>query len=178
MKIHGKKLEGPNIEVVVIPRQTGHLVFRAQAVLDYEDHDKLNPMPHPPKRLLKGGEVQEDVENPAYKKKLDQWANRKFYWMFIKSLEATEGLEWETVDLSRPETWDNYKTEMKESGLAPAEIARIEMCVTDACGLNQAKINKATDDFLAGRLQAPSDESGQDSEQQSTPSGEPANAGA
>lgn len=178
MKINGKKLDGPNIEVVVIPRQSGDLVFRAQAVLDYTDCDKLNPMPQPPKALLPGGRVQENVEDPKYKKAVDDWAVRKFYWMFIKSLEATEGLEWETVDLSKPETWENYKTEMKTAGLSPGEIGRIEMCVTDACGLNQSKIDEATKRFLAGQAQVAAAQSSPDSAQSNTPSGAPVSAGA
>lgn len=178
MKIHGKTLDGPNIEVVVIPRQSGDIVFRAQAVLDYEDHDKLNPMPQPPKKLLRGGGVQEDVANPKFQKALDTWAQRKFYWMLLTALKATDGLEWESINISKPETWENYKAEMTKSGFSPGEINRIEMCVTDACGLNQTKIDEATQRFLAGQAQAQSNESGQSSEQVSTPSGEPASAGA
>lgn len=178
MKINGKTLNGPNIEVVVIPRQSGDIVFKAQAVLDYTDCDKLNPMPKPPKRRLPGNVVQENVEDPKYLKAVDEWATSKFYWMFLKSLEATEGLEWSTVKMDKPDTWKLYKTEMQESGFSPGEIARIEMCVTDACGLNQSKIDEATKRFLAGQAQDPANGSTQSSEQQSTPSGEPANVGA
>ena len=177
MKIKGKKLDGPSIEVVVIPRQSGELVFKAQAVLDYTDCDKLNPMPQPPKKLLAGGEVQENVEDPKYIEAVDQWATRKFYWMLLKSLEATDGLEWETVKLNKPETWELYKTEMQAAGLSPGEIARIEMCVTDACGLNQTKIDEATKRFLAGQAQDPANGSTQSIAQPSTQSGVPANAG-
>jgi len=178
MKINGKKLDGPNIEVVVIPRQSGDLVFKAAAVLDYEDCDKLNPMPQAPKKLLAGGEIQENVDDPKYQKALDDWATRKFYWMLIKSLEATDGLEWETVEMSKPETWELYKKEMHKAGLSPGEIARIEMCVTDACGLNQTKIDEATKRFLVGQAQGPANGSTPSSELQSTQSGVPASAGA
>jgi len=178
MKINGKKLDGPNIEVVVIPRQSGDLVFKAQAVLDYTDCDKLNPMPQPPKRLMRGGGTQENVDDPKYKKAVDEWALRKFYWMFVMSLKATEGLEWETIKMDDPSTWENYKKEMQTGGLSPGEVARIETCVTDACGLNQAKIDEATQRFLAGQAQAASAGSSQNSGQPSTPSGVPANAGA
>ena len=177
MKINGKKLDGPNIEVVVIPRQSGDLVFKAQAVLDYAECDKLNPRPHAPKKMLPGGVVQENVEDPRYQKALDEWATNKFYWMFIKSLQATEGLEWELVKLDDPKTWKEYKTEMQKAGLSPGEIARIEMCVTDACGLNQAKIDEATKRFLAGQAQAPVSESGPSSEPSTTLSGAPVSVG-
>ena len=178
MKLNGKRLSGPNIEFVVIPRQDGDLVFKAKAVLDYEDCDKLNPMPQPPKALIPGGLVQENVEDPKYLEAVNDWATRKFHWMFLKALEETENLEWETVDLSKPETWINYKKEMHEAGLSPSEIARVEICVSDACGLNQAKIDEATKRFLAGQAQAPVEASSQNSGQKTTLSGVRASAGA
>ena len=178
MKIHGKKLDGPSIEVVVIPRQSGDLVFKAKAVLDYEECEKLNPMPQAPKRLMPGGAVQENTEDPRYKKAMTDWANRKFYWMLLIALQATEGLEFETVEMDDPSTWENYKQEMRDAGISPGELARIEICVSDACGLNQAKIDEATKRFLAGQAQVPAAPSSPSSEQQTTPSGAVASAGA
>jgi len=178
VKIQGKKLDGPNIEVVVIPRQSGDIVFKAKAVLDYEACDKLNPQPQAPKMLLRGGETRENVEDPKYKVAIDEWATRKFYWMLLESLTATDSLEWETVKMDDPSTWGGYKDEMKASGFSLGEIARVEMCVTDACGLNQAKIDEATKRFLAGQAQAPDAQSSQSSEHKTTPSGEPVSAGA
>lgn len=177
MKINGRKFDGPNIEVVVIPRQSGEIVFKAQAVLDYTDCDKLNPMPQPPKALLPGGAVRENVEDPNYKKGVDEWATRRFYWMFITSLRATEGLEWETVKMDDPSTWENYRTEMQTAGFTPGEIGRIELCVTDACGLNQDKIDEATKRFLAGQAQVSTEESSRNSAQKTMPSGAPVSVG-
>jgi len=178
MKIQGKRLYGPNVEVVVIPRQNGEIVFKAQAVLDYSAHDKINPMPTAPIRLMPGGARQENVEDPRFLKRQDEWATNKFHWMFLKALQATEGLEWETVDLSNPATWGNYKKEMQDGGLSPGEIARIEMCVADACGLNQAKIDEATSRFLAGQARVLAEPSTPSSEPTSIPSGEPVSVSA
>lgn len=153
MKILGKKIIGANIEVVVIPRPEGNLVFKAQAVLDYEPFEKMNPLPQAPEIVRPGGVRSRDVEDKGYNEKLNQWAQQKTHWMVLKSLEATSGLEWETVNLSEPSSWVNYQQEMVDSGLAPAEIARIIDCVTIACGLNQKKIDEATQRFLAGQAQ-------------------------
>ena len=152
MKILGKKITGANIEVVVIPRNDGNLVFKAQAVLNYDDFEKLNPLPQAPEIIRPGGVKARDVEDKSYNEKLNQWAQQKTHWMVLKSLEATPGLEWETVNLSDPSTWVNYQQEMIDSGLAPAEIGRIVDCVTLACGLNQRKIDEATQRFLAGEV--------------------------
>jgi hypothetical protein len=178
MKMFGKKMFGPRIEVLVIPRQDGDLVFRAQSILDYEPFEKLVPLPTPPTRMLPGGIKSVNLESPAYDTAMDKWSTTKWHWMMVKSLEATEGLEWETVKMDDPETFSNYKNEMKEAGLSPAEIAMIQAVVTDACGLNQVKIEQATKAFLAGQGQGHEDKSSPVSEPSSTPSGEPANASA
>jgi len=178
MKINGKKISGPNIEVIVIPRADGDIPFRAQAVLDYADFDKLYPMPQPPQVLMRGGAIRHDTEDKKYHKSLDEWAQAKTHYMVLRSLEATDGLEWETVKMSDPKTWPNYAKEMTESGFTPTEVGRIIECVTNACGLNQKKIDEATERFLAGQGLAHGNGSSPSIVPKNTPSGEPANASA
>jgi len=154
MKINGKVISGPQMEVVVIPRGEDELVIKAQAVLDFSDHDKLNPQPLPPSKLLPGGETQKLVEDPGYLAKVSEWAKQKTDWMIIKSLSATEGLVWDTVKADDPKTWGNYRTEL-ESTFSPAELNKILEVVMTACGLNQSKIEEATKRFLAGQAVKP-----------------------
>jgi hypothetical protein len=149
VKLNGEKVSAACQEIVVIPRQDQKLVFRANAVLDYTPFDKLCPEPSPPKRMLPGGVEQENIEHPTYMKAMDEWAKAKTSWMIVESLKGTEGLEWETVKGNEPSTWDNYKDELSEAGLSAAEINRIVGCVISACGLDQAKIDEATEAFLA-----------------------------
>ena len=155
MRLNGKKIEGPNSCIIVIPRQSGDLVFKAQAVLDFDDFKTIYPEPTPPEILYPGGEKGKDLENPNYIASITEWAGRKTSWMVMKSLEATVGLEWETIDFSKPETWDNYKTELQSAGFSPIEIMRIINCVMDANGLNQDRIDEAMKRFLAGQGQEP-----------------------
>lgn len=175
MKIHGKEISGPNVEVVVIPRNDGDLVFKAQAVLDYEDFNKLNPMPQPPGVMRPGGVMSYDTSDKKYNSQIDDWAKSKTHFMVLKSLDATEGLEWDTVEMAKPDTWNLYQQEMNDAGLTPGEIGRIITCVTDACGLNQTKIDEATKRFLAGQAEAQEKELFPSSELKTTPSGTPAN---
>jgi hypothetical protein len=159
MKLAGVDLV-KNEKVIVFPRQTGDLVFTVQAVLDYADFDKLCPTPMPPKRLKRGvGEVI-NIEDPDYKKAIDEWATNKTHWMFLKALEATEGLTWDTVDMAKYETWGNYQQELQEAQLAPAEVSTLVSAISEVCGLDQAKIDAATNSFLAER-QRQRDESAQ-----------------
>jgi phosphoribosylanthranilate isomerase len=148
MKINGFVVTGPQTEVVVIPRGEVELVIRAQAVLDYTDFDKLNPIPKPPVKMLAGGVTQENVEDPKYKERLSAWAQQKTDWMIIKSLSATECIEWETVKMDQPDTWKNYRDEL-ESVFTPDELSKIMEAVLVATGLTQSKIEEATKRFLA-----------------------------
>lgn len=152
MRIKGKKFQ-PREEVVVLPRGDDNIVFKAQAVLDYSDFDALCPQPKPPTKMLKGGETHTNPEDPGYQEKLNEWGVKRTHWMVLKSLSATEGLEWETVKMDDPTTWENYEKELSEV-LSPVELSAVIGCVTDACGLNQQKIDEATKRFLAGQAQA------------------------
>lgn len=178
MKIKGKKIQGANSAVVVIPRQSGDLVFKVQAVLSFEDFEKLNPTPKAPIRLLPGNIRQENVEDPGYKARVQEWGLQKFAWLFLKALSATEDLEWEIVKLDDPTTWTAYTDELKDAGLAPAEVNVLESAVLDVCGLNSAKIEEATKRFLAGLEAAEGAQSTPASAAVSTPSGELASASA
>jgi len=150
MKINGKDIKGPQLEVVVIPRGEEEIVIKAKAVMDYSEHDKINPQPLPPSKLLPGGETQQLVEDPGYLTKISEWAQQKTDWMIIKSLSATEGLTWDTVKMDDPKTWSNYRKEL-DATFTPAELGKVLEVVMSACGLNQSKIEEATKRFLAGQ---------------------------
>jgi hypothetical protein len=150
MKIKGKTISGPSEQLVVIPRDDGNIVIRSRAVLDFEPFMKINPQPEPPKKMFPGGVETSNVEDPDYLKKIAVWASSKTDWMFIKSLEATPDLTWDTVDKSDPKTWSNYRVEL-ESVFTPGEVGKILEVVMTACGLNQDKIDEATKLFLAGQ---------------------------
>lgn len=177
MKINGVKVEGAYEEVVVIPRITGNLVFRARAIADYERFEKLCPQPKAPFIQYAGhAQATQNIEDPDYLEKFQEWAEQKSHWMILESLKATEGLEWETVEMGDSSTWKNYSNEMTESGLSPAEQARIVMCVSQANGLDQSKIDEATASFLADQAARLVKENSPASAPLATPSGVPANA--
>lgn len=175
MKFAGKEIKPREVEIVVIPRKTGNLVFKAQPVLNFEEFNNLCPAPQPPETLLPGGVKQKNILHPDYLKAVDEQAKRQTAWLIIKSLQATEELEWETVDLTKPETYENYKDELIKAGLSTAEINAIIGAVINACGLSSTKIEEATNSFLVGQGLRPEKELYQNSELQDMQSGEPAN---
>lgn len=154
MKIHGKKIEGPNEEIIPIPRSSGDIIFKASAVLDYEPFEKLCPVPKAPEVLKPGGAKYYDVEDKKYLEEINKWSRLKTSWMILQSLKATDGLEWESVDMSKPETWDNLESELESSGFTPIEISKIINGVISANGLDDQKMEEARKRFLASQ-QAP-----------------------
>lgn len=156
MKIHGKTYSEPRVETVVIPHQGGDLVFKAKAILDYTPFETICPLPEAPMVMRRGGEQYRNLDDPKYKEKIAEWSRRRTNWMIIESLKATDGLEWETIT-SDPATWSNYVDELVKANLSLVEINCIVDCVIDANGLNQKKIDEATERFLAGQAQRQSE---------------------
>jgi hypothetical protein len=154
MKISGATIPKPQVEVVVFTRGEQRIVFKAAPVTDFTDFEKLCPMPAPPIMLKKGGIKVQDVEDKDYKAAVERWATLRTDWMMLKSLQATDNLQWDTVDMSNCDTWSNYRTEL-ETCLSQIEMGAIVRIVVDACGLNQKKIDDATKDFLAGQVETP-----------------------
>ncbi len=150
MKLKGKKLEGPQERVVVLPRQQGeNLIFKFAAVLEMDNFDKLCPIPEPKEILKPGGNRVLDIESKEYREALDDWAMKKTHYMYLKSIEATDDLEWETVDMNDPDTWENYGEELLEAGLTEAERLKLLQVYSEVQGLDQSKIDAATKSFLA-----------------------------
>lgn len=168
MKINGKSYSGGYIATVVLPRGDDYIVFKCQAVMDYKEFDELCPRPDAPTIVRPNGEKSRNYEDPAYNKKLDLWANRRTAYMIIQSLEATEGLEWDTVKKGDPDTWKNFEDDLKNAGITQGEINALTEAILTANGLNQEKIKQATEAFLAGKLGRPSDSGSQQDDPQTT----------
>jgi hypothetical protein len=171
MKIQGKKIEGSNIELCIIPRgENEPIVFKCQAVLDMEDFDRVCPLPKAPLLLKPGGKRVLDENDPKFILARDTHSTKRVAFIILKSLEATEGLEWETVKMGDPDTWVNYEKELKASGFSQIEIIRlINTCMSANC-LNEARLEKARDDFLASAAALANGKSSHEEELHFTPS--------
>lgn len=165
MKMLGIKVEPPEPKVLVIPHNGVELVFQAQHVDNYGEFDELVPKVIPVKIRKADGSEGVDLNDKGYMKEVDEWSKKRSNWMFLKSLSATECLEWDIVDLKDPDTWCKFDEELKACGFAGPVIERIKMLVFDACGLDQKMIDEATERFLAGRAQESTGGSSQNSGQ-------------
>ena len=152
MKIQGKDKVSNLVETVVLKKGGEEFIFKAQPVNDYDAFHLLCPTPEPPSITYPNGEKGQDVSDEGYIKKIDDYASYRTHWMVLESLKATDDLEWSTVKENEPESWKNYGDELQAFGFSQLEVSNLINIVTDACGLNQKKINDATESFLARQV--------------------------
>ena len=151
MKINGRKIEGPNEEIIPIPRGNGDdIILTVRAILDMEPFDKMCPPPVPPVKKIKGTDIPQ-LNDKNYVKAVTKFAEKRMAWMVITSLEATEGLEWEQVDKNDFSTWPLFRKEMTEAGFSDVEIGRVIAGVTSVNALSEIKIQAARERFLLSR---------------------------
>jgi len=179
MKLAGQKIQGQYVEDIYIPRGIDGgegVLFKAKAVNDLSRFEELCPEPIP-RMITRPGEAPvPDIANPQYKERLRKHSEKRLAFMILESLSATEGLEWEAVKLDEPDTWLNYTQELKEAGFSQVEINLIIAGVMRVNSLDEEHIRAARERFLALKTLQVADQSSQQEEQDSTPSGEAVNA--
>jgi len=145
----------PVEEVLVLPRGDQQIVFRATGLRDMEGFKKLCPEPEPPVKLTKQGKVA-DTEDKGYKDALEGYHKRRIAYIVVNSLRPSE-IEWDTVELSTPESWANWETDLKNGGLSEIECSRVLALVLEANCLDEAKLRKARELFLRGTQDTPAE---------------------
>lgn len=173
MKIGGKPIPKPKNITLVFPRGDEQVVFEVQAVIDFAEFERLCPTPQP-KMVRKPGmdAAIPDSKNPEYITRVNEYSMRQQYWMMIQSLMATPDLVWEKVQLEDPKTWHSWRDELTESGLNMAEVVRIQQAIHQVNSLDDAALEEARNNFLAGRSAPVNPLTSQKDEQNSTLSGE------
>jgi hypothetical protein len=149
MKVNGKVVDQPNEVLLVLPRDSGDLVFKFRAVVDSKAFEKMCPEPSPPKVKRTGGEVTFNFEDKDFKRSLNEWAARQTHWQFLTSINATEGLEWSRVILNDPGTWHLWRVEMEEAGFSIGELNAIWSHFVKANSLSTSLIEEARARFLS-----------------------------
>ena len=156
MKIKGTTVSATYNETIVIPRPNTEYVFKARPLTTADDElfDTLCPAPVAPVYTKPGGAVENDEQDAGYLEALKVRATRTSEWLFMRSLDATPDLEWDTVILDEPSTWGNVEKELADSGFTSSEVLAILNAVISANGLDASKIDKATKSFLATQAAA------------------------
>jgi hypothetical protein len=163
----------PTEVFLVLPRGDQEIVFRAQPVVSMDEFEAMCPMPKAPGKMTRDGWVPLK-EDPTYQQLLSAYSQTRFGYMVLKSLEQSR-IEWDTVKAGDPSTWRNWSADLRNGGLSDIEITRVMNLVLEANCLDDAKLKKAREVFLAGQEAKPTS-SGHPTELPSTPSGVPASA--
>ena len=149
MKYKGKKLEGRNTDILVLQKGNEQIIFKAEAVMNFKEFDKLCPAPKPP-IILKPGNRRIPNENDSnYLKAMEKYGEQRINYMIIKSLEATEDLEWDNVNINNPDTYENWQKELEEAGFSETERMRIMVLCTQVNALDDNMLDQAKETFLA-----------------------------
>lgn len=147
MKIRGKKLNPPSPVTVLIYRDDEEFKFVCNAVLSYSEFELSCPEPKAPLQYsAKTGAQTRDEEDPAYILRREQWGDKRIAWMCIKSLAGTEGIEWEQVSLTNPDTWHLWRKELEEF-LTPSEVNRVFTGILEANSPTEKRREEALDAF-------------------------------
>jgi len=172
MKIGGREIKGKCIETLVLPREDGDIVIKAEALEDFEEFNAIYPMPTAPKVLTRNG-PEENLKDESYRDQMNLYNIHRLAFIVIWSLEIND-IEWDTVDIEDSKTWLNYIDDFTAAGLSAIEIGRVVQLALEANSLDDKKIDQARESFLRGQQELAASSSGQNTEPQSMPSGQPA----
>lgn len=156
MKILGLDVQLPTNEIIPIIRGGQEIIFQASCVISFDEFDAVCKEPVP-RTEFKPGSAQgtPKLNAPEYLKEVDEYNQKRIDWLCCKSLLATEGLTWEKVDFSNPDTFALFKKELQEAGFNDYHIGQLVRGVSIANGINTDRIEEARKRFLVtGQVQS------------------------
>lgn len=182
MKLKGQTILPPQPKQIVLPRTTsdgvdGSIILLAGPVMDYNEFNRLCPQPKPPVVMRPGKKQTYDTNNAGFLKRVDEYSNRRMAYTMIKSLSFTEDLEWEIVQIDKPETWIKYEEELRKH-FTEAEVMLILEGVMDANMPSAERQEEALQRFAQRQVEEAKRLSSLTEEQDSTPSTEAVNVSA
>lgn len=152
LKIGGRTVSGANTGLIVIPRNDGDIPFKFVAILDDSEYERINVEPKPPRTyVVKEARHVEKTDDPGFVAKHEAWRKTKWDWMFLKSVAPSE-IEWQTIKMEDPSTWNQWKVELQEAGFSVGEVNQIEACFFETNMVTEAKLKEARDRFLAQQV--------------------------
>lgn len=193
MKYKGRQLTGPKTEILVFPRPATYepevdaggkptgkqveinndIVFKLAAVLDMDEFDTILPPPQPPEVVRPGNLRSRNTEDPSFKASVSEWQAKRIDWMVLRTMAPTADLEWETVKMEDPDTWQNFRTELTESGFNRVEVIHLINKALQINSIDEARMEEARARFL--EREAAASHAGSNSpngDHTTTPSGE------
>lgn len=149
MKVNGVSLSGYRVVSVDMPTEDGIVTFKFRALSTSERFEDVMPRPKPPVKMAPGGVKHVNNDDPNFVKALEEWADKKVAWEFLKSINETPGLEWATINMEDADTWTNWQTEVA-SYFGEAGKDRLFRGFIDAQYINEETIERCRKRFLTG----------------------------
>ena len=171
MKIGGREINSSCILTLVLPREDGDIILKAEALQDFDEFDAMCPAPLAPKVLTKNG-PEDNLKDKSYREMMNHYNISRLAYIVIRSLEIND-IEWDTVDIEERNTWLNYVEDFRGAGFSAIETGRIINLALEANSLDEAKVEQAREDFLRGQRAQAEKSSGLNTEPPSTPYGPP-----
>ena len=100
-----------------------------------------------------GKPPENDYNDEKYLQRVRDFNTSRYYWMLLTSLKDSPDIEWETIDMTKPDTYKNFETELVSAQFLPAEINAIRSAVSKVNALDEQQLEAARKSFLAS-LQA------------------------
>ncbi|GAF75241.1 unnamed protein product [marine sediment metagenome] len=178
MRIGDVVVEGKNVETLILPRPKFNIVIKAEAVIDMDEFDSLQPKPKPKYALVGSTStpLDDDTTEPGkvYKLALNKHEEMRDAWLMVTSLIPSD-IEWDTVDPDVPSTCLVWQDELKKAGFTWAELGWIQRAVMRANSLDDAYLKECFKAFQQGlEAEVKEESSGPTEELSSTPSLPPA----
>lgn len=153
MKIKGISTPPKHSSERVVFKREGDicLVFDLVTVTNYEEFKAICQPPKPFFRQYPDGRQEPVFDDPEFQKQQLEYAQRQTNWTFLKSIAATAGLEWETVNMGDPATWGNYENEL-EQWLTVMERTALLNAFIRVNSVTEESLKAARDAFLSGAL--------------------------
>lgn len=157
MKFKGQSVANTNVEYVVIPRGETRIVFIAKPVVSMDPFNELYLEPQPPSIEFPehtGRAPEKDFTDSRYLGRVKDYCEARYYWMVLTSLRDSPDIQWETIDMAKPDTYKNFEIELQNAEFLPIEINKIRNAVSIVNALDERQMEEARKSFLAS-LQAP-----------------------
>lgn len=164
MKYKGQPIEKPKPRIIPVIREPEivkspdgtetiidkNIYFQANVILDFNEFEEMCPAPEAP-MVTKDGKSHKNLDDPTYRLATEDLNQKRLNWIFLKSVEETEGLEWEKVKISDPSTWELFDGELRDAGFTQMQIISLMNEVYTIQGVDEKKVEEARKSFLAIR---------------------------
>lgn len=137
------------------------LAFTAKPCWDLDEFNQLCPYPETRYFVFTKGGKQPDNEHPSFKEEVDRYIMKRWGYVVFKTLEPSK-IEFENVDLSKPDTLLNVVPELKKA-LSIYEWKLLSGLIDEANALDAAKLEENQKSFfqLLEARTAPTGQSGE-----------------